>query len=226
MVRAAILGVLLGVPLACADRSAADDVGGQSTTDSGESSGSGAVCEGFADDPAPPTYSISIQNGGTEALLLGGPTSCQPSYFAITSGSPEVAGSWTGPHCALTCEDSIAGVCGCTADCPLVQAVRLEPGGVYVLEWDGRVLVPAELPAACATADCGTSCNVLREVPEGVPHTLTVGTIDPAMCPPEGCACTANADGWCLVDGLFAEATARTSELTYARGEGTFVVLQ
>ena len=215
-------------PFGCADRSSGGGSGGGtgsssdggSESQTGGTSSGGDVCDDYANDPpvaGPPT--VTIRNTGSEAIVLGSPTSCQPSLVAVESGVDSVPGVWYGPHCAFTCEEVMEGGCGCTADCPVATAVRIDPGASYTTtDWPGMFMVEAELPGECVNGDCGTSCNVLRQAPAGQ-HELTVGLVNAELCGDTACECMVNAEGWCELGGFFDLTTPYTASIDYVPGQ-------
>lgn len=225
----------------CTDR-AADDGGGDGDTGaatSNASSGSadsageasrgdateGRRCDAFSNEETPVGFTFSVQNARAEAIIIGDAVSCASSYFAVESGSTDVPGSWAGPHCAISCEDVMMGGCDCTADCPSVAPVRIEPGGTYEVSWHGMVLTPVEMPAECASQGCSPQCGQLREVTADERHSITLGVARPQACI-DGCECVANADGWCEAQESFVETQPLTLEFTYAPGQMAPVVVE
>jgi hypothetical protein len=208
-------------------------VGPKAGLDSGEGSGEGSGdatssstsggpdCDALANDDGFTPVSFVLENTRTEPIYLVGPNACQPEYLHITSLVEGMPGEWIGPHCALTCEDAMEGVCGCTADCPLVQTIRIEPGGRYTVEWNGMVLAPAPLPAECVAGDCaGDTCSIARRAVAGGPYQLVLGLVDVPLCIDDpACACTPSQDGWCALESYGDVATELPSfELVLADG--------
>ncbi len=178
--------------------STSGETGGGTSSGGGSGGGSGDVCGDYLNDTELVGTTIVIRNDRDVDILLGGPTLCQPESFKIESQAND--GQWSGPHCALTCEDAINGACGCTADCPGAPLIRVIPGGSYTAEWAGMLLVPTDLPAACSSQECGTSCSIGRAAATGT-YDFTVVLVTDSNCDGGGCTCEPNLDGWCMVAG-------------------------
>lgn len=182
----------------------------------------GQVCEPFLDQEVTgPAVTVTIENHRAEAVfVLPGPQcSGQEQLGLVRDG---VSLRFRDGSCTFTCADQFAGECSCPADCPVSPTIRIEPGGVYRVHWSGSLYVPVNPPASCFALECGNACEQRQQAGAGAyVFTSAAGTAPPSGCDasPELCTCTANADGWCELPDLEAEAFAEVVELA---GEFTY----
>lgn len=97
---------------------------------------------------------------------------------------------------ALACE----GTCG--PDQATLGLLKLDPGGLYVVPWDGVYIDDVTPPADCF-ADCGEDFTCGRKLTHGgYLYAEARAHVSLASdCGGQPCDCTANADGWCEIPG-------------------------
>lgn len=175
--------------------------GTASTSMSPGSTGEPDACAALMNDALGDPIPLTVFNAREVPIFLTSAVSCQPEYFEIVSKVEGMPGQWSGPHCSFTCEDVMAGACGCTADCPVAPTIRIEPGGAYELSWSGAVLRETALPTECASQDClADTCRVARAAAPGGLYEATLALVESPQCGDTECTCTPNADGWCQLE--------------------------
>ena len=168
------------------------DTGESDSEESGDESG-GPNCEEFqTQDPEGPPTEIVIVNDGDEPIFASSPGQCELGYFRMESDTGFYAD--TG-GCTQQCDAEGCGECPPVCVEPFV--IRIEPGGRFTIEWDGRYYKAATQPVECAKHEsCSGACSVLEPAPPGE-YTFMVAAYDSDICGGDVCDCMPGPDGWC-----------------------------
>jgi hypothetical protein len=175
-----------------------------STSSSGTSSStSGSACDDFqkpADLGEP--VDVRIENHTDADLFLGDPSAgCgPPKLFSLfeDGGDPPALYDGQLDLCEFTCGYLQSGDCACTAGCAAPIAVRIVPGGAYVVTWGGYVFEHVEMPAACYySPGCASLCALETKAPSSL--VVRAQAYDEVSCGGNECSCTPDASGSCLI---------------------------
>jgi len=186
-----LMGFGLAIAVGCGS-TIVEDPG--TTTGSGgttASSGTGGLCEGFADEMGTAAVTVRFRNETGLPIYL--PSLCSGVSYSITptGGSDGTSYRYDG-SCLQTCEDlqtDFPIACG-----PCAPTSYLVPAGSSLdVAWDGTGLRPgAQMPAACfAAPDSGGTCSQVVAAPSGTYRAEAMGF---EAC---GAECTCNAEGVC-----------------------------
>lgn len=154
-----------------------------------------AECAHLVSEGEVAPVTLRITNDGSEVVHLTSPISCVAEHFALEDAEGRV---FPAAHCQIPCEASLAGECGCLANCPLPPAIALHPGGVFEAEWDGFVVESREASPECA-GECAGECAVRAPPAEGSMRALLALATE-LECGDQ-CECTPGDQGWCEVPG-------------------------
>lgn len=185
--------------------------GGGSTTSSttsttSTSTGTGGQCPGYEDQAGTGKVTLHFINKTTQPIYLN--ASCSGAGFDYTL-SPVGGSEGVFYHYETSCLQTCAELqketpIDCAPCAPSV--VRLDPGAVRELEWDGTGMqVDVAMPASCYAAGGGASdtCQRIVAATPGMYQVLAQGS---AECGP---SCTCDANGVCqgYPEGASAAAT-------------------
>lgn len=189
-VRLASLALL--VCIACGSKVEVDDGNGGSGGDGGggEGGSGGNVdpqCLPFKDAEPVNVVEVMIRNESGQDVYL--PANCGQRYLEISAASGDLSISYGSVEgsCLQTCDDlQREEPIFCEAGACAPSSIRIAPGAVISIEWDGRGLAGAEMPAACWFSEsAGTSCSQVVNAPDGA---YDIGVRGFPSCG-EGCEC-------------------------------------
>lgn len=202
-IRTAVLGLCLAGCGPSADEPAGSASGGGSgaqTEPGGSGSTAGQACEDFAAAPGEPVM-IQVRNDRAEPIFVDG-VGCGPGISISQTGAPV---RWRFPDCNLaSCDDVLAGECAIScADCAS-GILRLIPGGVYDVFWDGAVFEDVEVPLECAAMQCEPACHRALAAPSGSYEVLARVFTECPLEDPTSCECPGGDQDGCFifVDGV------------------------
>ncbi len=162
--------------------------GGGSTTSG--STGSGGACAAYTDQAGAGKVTVHFLNKTGQPVYLSGTCAGSFSYSITNIGGADAAYVYDG-SCLQTCADLQKEPPFACGPC-LPQAIRLDPGAVRELEWDGTGLVmpSTPMPASCYAPGGGAfpSCQQIIAAPAGMYRAEAIGFSE---CGP-GCTCDAS----------------------------------
>lgn len=138
----------------------------------GQGGGGGAVDCSLA--PPGAAFQFQIHNAGTRELSLTYGCGETLPIVIDTADGPRGIGAGSGDFCEVSCDAVYqgAGNWGCS-DCGPGSGEPLLPGASVVIDWDRRVYIPHEAPAACSGHEDGNSCALGLPVGNATSGTLT-----------------------------------------------------
>ena len=153
-------------------------------------------CDSFGSDAPVSGVAIALRNSrDSEIFLVAG--SCGQLPFKVLD--PISMNFSTNEMCLKNpCVDEF-----CPQSCVPISPFLIAPGGIGPsMVWDGRLLIPEEMPLACTEQGNGqelVQCESLKVPAPGALAVSVFFTSELVGCEPEQCKCTPNDDGWCQV---------------------------
>jgi hypothetical protein len=162
----------------------------------------GGSCGDFADQTPPATFTITIQNGGSQPLYLGGSSGCgQPPLYELTDSTGATVAIDLG-SCGKTCQMLQTQGMACPALCAMPPVVRIDPGGSYATAWSGTVYESANMPKSCYFEQSSASASCERRVLAGDgQYGVKVAAATSVTCNAGTCDCQPDASGSCTLSG-------------------------
>lgn len=172
-----------------------------------------------------PAVEVTLRNDGTARLFLNLQEMCTSVLPIALRDAGDVAVKINKDACENSCDEVLAGGCGCPAGCALGQVVQLEPGGTFVTTWTGRVWNEHTLPAECPMDGCAPQCFAAAQAAAGT-YTVSARALD-AVLDCEPCTCEPGPEGSCVFNGfaMGAEVVAE-AELVYPTQTGVEVAFE
>jgi hypothetical protein len=177
--------------------------------------GCDSTCDGYLDDPPESSVSLRFSNSGVTPIYLGMTVGCTGllPFDIRPAGQTDLT---LQHHGCASCGDLQESTPMCDTACMVAPVVRIEPGGDYSFEWDGRHYVSEMMPDSCYADDAQAVCTRQAVVADGsyevTGHAYNLCSTDPGT---GECTCTPSADGSCRVDGAaMVEGTVRDVTLT------------
>ncbi len=153
-------------------------------------------CEDFNNDVPAFDVAIVLRNSrDSEIFLVAGPCGQLP-FEALDPVSMNVSSS---EMCLEhPCVDQF-----CPQSCAPISPFLIAPGGVGPpMVWDGRLLVPEEMPLACTGLGNGQETVKCESLKVPAPGDIAISVFFASAvtgCDPEPCNCAPNDDGWCQI---------------------------
>lgn len=159
--------------VAACGSSVSEQAGAGGSGAGGQGGGGGSVDCSLPLAGAP--FQFQLHNVGTRELSLTyGCGETLPITIDTTDG-PRGIGAGSGDSCEVPCEDVYGGDgnFGCS-DCGPGSGAPFLPGDTALIDWDRRVYVSHEAPAACGGQEGGNHCGLGVPVGEATSGTLTI----------------------------------------------------
>ena len=171
---------------------------GSGGTSGGTSSGTGGVCDGFA-DALGPSVPVQVTNTSDAPVYVGAdPCESKLAWSFVDAANDEVIPGLT--EC-VTCESAVQGLCGCPPpNCSPTAALRLDPGAS--VEFDVRVVryVTRDIPEQCpGNMPGGPTCEQAELFSEGT-YSVRVRAATAVECGGQPCDCSPDQTGTCWVE--------------------------
>jgi hypothetical protein len=140
---------------------------------------------------------VQIRNARDLPIYLG-PALCTATPFSLTRVADQSEVVWAPDACEMTCEDVLAGSCSFCGACPdTLSTIRVDPGAVWSVAWDGAAYATVAVPAGCVSLPCSETCtHRVAGPPEPLMLSARAGTacVGDCDCPEGQNACDLNVD--------------------------------
>ncbi len=128
-------------------------------------------------EPPGAAFQFVIRNVGNRELGLTFGCGETLPIVIDTAAGPRGIGAGSGDYCEVSCDAVYDGYenWGCS-DCGPGGGTALLPGGLVTIDWDRRVYIPHEAPAACTGHESGNGCALGVPPGDATSGTLTFCT--------------------------------------------------
>jgi hypothetical protein len=175
------------------------DASSESVTDPTTSMDVPVDCAAFADEVSKPQVKVSLRNlRETPIFFVTGPCGEPPIEIveAVTMNR-----SPSGGCLEPTCFGQI-----CPLGCSPLSPILIAPGEVGpAFAWDGRLLVPQDMPLLCSPEEAGgggeglVQCDALKNAGAGQYEARMSFSSELLGCDPDPCECDPGNEGFCQV---------------------------
>jgi hypothetical protein len=169
------------------------------TTD-GSTTEEPVTCEDPSVAEVGPEVKISLQNGGDGTIWVDRRLFCgRVLPFDIVDAEGTMLNLTLG-LCEFTCEEILAGDCGCQAGCgEFDQVVTIQPGETLELAWSGAHWPTFPVTEACSVG-CETSCVARQQAAPGKYKVVARSSGALAEC--DKCECEESEPDLCVINAI------------------------